>query len=223
MSVAALCLLAACGQKSGTPVPSHQSTPHPIAESAIETLLLSPADLNKVMGTTTLVGKPPTNAMDDHKNLLPNLNCLGVWQIDEAKIYGEKTYTAVRQQTLRTPDTERWDALVAQSVVYYPTMDAARKFFDESAGRWSKCVNHHVNITVNGQKLPKWLSGDLARTDTQLDMPITRGADDQTRWCQHTLKLAANVIIDVEACASQSPVAAAATIADMIAAEVARS
>lgn len=74
-----------------------------------------------------------------------------------------------------------------------------------------------MNITLNGQPLPKWLSGDLARTDTELDMPITRGTGDQTRWCQHTLRLVANLIIDVEACAPKSPVTQAKTIADKIA------
>ena len=219
-AAAVLLVVAACGEKGSAPM---KPAPQSVAESAVETLLLTPTQLNGIMGTTTLVGAPVLRAMDDHKNLLPNLNCLGVWQIDESAIYGKNTYTAVRQQMLRTPDTDEWDALVAQSVVHYPTLDAARRFFDESAARWSKCVNHHVNITVNDRKLPKWLSGDLARTDTRLDMPITRGTGDQTRWCQHTLRLAANVIIDVEACAKQQPVTAAATIADTIADEVARS
>lgn len=217
-AVAALCLaLAACGSNHGSPTPTTSSPPRAVPESSIDTLLLSPAQLNEVMGTTNLVAKPPLDHMDDHRNLLPNENCLGVWQIDESKIYGDKTYTAVRQQTLRAPDTDQWDSLVAQSVVVYADADGAHKFFTESGDRWSKCVNHHVNITLNGQPLPKWLSGDLARTDTELDMPITRGTGDQTRWCQHTLRVVANLLVDVEACGPKSPVTQAKTIADKIA------
>ncbi|MEZ0052125.1 hypothetical protein ABIA30_003137 [Mycobacterium sp. MAA66] len=220
MGAAALCLLvAACGGKTGTPTPSTPTAPPTVAESAIDSLLLAPAVLNQVMGTTGLTAKPPIDHMDDHRNMLPNLNCLGVWQIDEAQIYG-KTYTAVRQQTLRVPDTDQWDSLVAQSVVYYPTAAPAREFFDESAERWSKCTNHHVNITLNGKPLPKWLSGDLGRTDTQLTMPITRGTGDQTRWCQHVLRLAGNLVIDVEACAPKAGVTAAAELADKIEAAI---
>jgi hypothetical protein len=216
IGVAVLCLLlASCAEKAAPSKPSGSTVPQAIPESAIDTLLLTPTDLNKVMGTTTLVGKPPANQMDDHRNLLPNLNCLGVWQIDESAIYG-KTYTAVRKQTLRTPDTDQWDSLVAQSIIYYPKADAAREFFDESTERWSKCANHHVNITLNGQKLPKWSTGELARADTELAMPITRGIGDQARSCQHVLRLETNVVIDVEACAPHAPVTAAATIAEQI-------
>ena len=68
----------------------------------------------------------------------------------------------------RAPDTDQWDNLVVQSVVSYRTADAAREFFTESADRWSKCTNHHVNIQLNGQALPAWLSGDLTKTDTGL-------------------------------------------------------
>ncbi|MGB8402639.1 MAG: sensor domain-containing protein, partial [Mycobacterium sp.] len=82
--------------------------------------------------------------------------------------------------------------------------------------RWSKCANHHVNITLNGKPLPKWLSGDLGRTDTQLTMPITRGTGDQTRWCQHVLRLAGNLVIDVEACAPKAGITAAAELTDKI-------
>jgi hypothetical protein len=196
------------------------AVPKPFPESSIGFLLLTPAALNQVMGTTTLAGQPPTDQMGDHRDLLPNLNCLGVWQIDESAIYG-KTYTAVRQQTLRTPDADQWDSLVAQSVVYYDKADVARWVFDESAERWSKCANHHVAITLNDQLLPKWSTGELGRTDIQLAMPITRGVGDQTRWCQHVLRVVTNVVIDVEVCTSQPPpVTQATTIADQIGAKV---
>ena len=48
-----------------------------------------------------------------------------------------------------------------------------------SRSRWTdgrKCTNHHVNIRLNDQPLPAWLSGDLTKTDTELSMPFTRGS-----------------------------------------------
>jgi hypothetical protein len=163
--------------------------------------------------------------MADNRNLLPNLNCLGVWQVAESAIYGpsdgEHGWQGIRRQTLRTPDVDTWDTLAVQSVVYYPTAEAAGDFFAQSADRWSKCVNHHVNITLNDQPLPKWLSGDLGKTDTQLAMPITRGEGAEVRACQHVLERAVNLIIDVEACKSQtSPVTAAAELAAKIKAKL---
>ncbi|MUL64352.1 hypothetical protein BOO86_07760 [Mycobacterium sp. CBMA 234] len=220
--VAVLCLaLAACGGKAGTPTPA---TPSSVAESSIDSLLLTKDVLNTTLGTTGLVPHNPTEQMDDHRNLLPNLNCLGVWQIDESVIYSKdgqdlksgQDWKSMRQQMLRAPDVDQWDYLAAQSVVYYPTADLAKAFFNRSAERWAKCSNHHVNIRLNDKPLPKWLSGDLQRSDTQLAMPITRGAGPETRWCQHVLRLVANLIIDVEACTPKAPVTAAADIAGKI-------
>jgi hypothetical protein len=146
----------------------------------------------------------PVTQMGDHRNLLPNLNCLGVWQVDEAPIYDPSYWKSLRQQTLRTPDTDPWDNLVVQSVVSYRTNDGPRLFLDDSAQRWSQCTNHNVNIQLNGQKLPAWKSGDLSKTDNRLAMPYTRGSGEQTRSCQHVLQAAANVIIDVAACGPQT-------------------
>lgn len=224
--VAVLCLaLAACGGKTGTPTPA---TPTTVAESSIDNLLLTPDEMNKTMGVTGMVGRPPKDGMDDHRNLLPNLNCLGVWQIDESVIYSKdgndlksgQDWKAVRQQTLQVPDSDQWNYLAAQSVVYFPTSDAARNFFNRSAARWAKCTNHHVNIRLNDKPLPKWLSGDLEHTDTKLAMPIMRGTGPETRWCQHVVQLVANLIIDVEACTPKAPVTAAADIAAKIQSDI---
>ena len=157
------------------------------------------------MGATGMQAHQPVSQMADHRNLLPNLNCLGVWQVNEAPIYDPSHWKSLRQQMLRSPDTDTWDTLVVQSVVSYRTPDAARDFFTQSADRWSQCTNHNVNIRVNDQALPAWKSGDLTRTDNQLAMPYSRGSGDAARSCQHVLAVAANVVIDVAACGAQSP------------------
>ncbi|MCV7256078.1 sensor domain-containing protein [Mycobacterium hackensackense] len=192
--------------------------PKSVPDSALPGLLLSAKDVDTVVGVTGMTPQNPVDVMGDHRNLLSNLNCLGVWQVNEAPIYDPSHYKTLRQQMLRTPNTDQWDSLVVQSAVTYRTADAARAFFDDSADRWSKCTNHTINIRVNGQALPKWVSGNLAKTDTLLSMPYTRGADSQTRSCQRALALAANVILDIQACkpAQQEPISAAVDIADKI-------
>ena len=202
-----------------------QKPPQLVPTSALNKLLLSTDEVNAVMGTRSLTPHPVDTVMADNRNLLPNLNCLGVWQVGESAIYGsgdgDNGWQGVRRQTLRTPDTDTWGTLAVQSVVYYPTAEAAGDFFAQSADRWSKCAKHHVNITLNDQPLPKWLSGDLGRTDTQLSMPITRGEGTEVRACQHVVERAANLIIDVEACKPQtSPVTAAAELAAKIQAKL---
>jgi hypothetical protein len=209
---------------AGSHAQEHKS-PQLVPTSALNKLLLSTDEVNAVMGTRSLTPHSVDTVMADNRNLLPNLNCLGVWQVGESAIYGsgdgDNGWQGVRRQTLRTPDTDTWDTLAVQSVVYYPTAEAAGDFFAQSADRWSKCAKHHVNITLNDQPLPKWLSGDLGRTDTQLSMPITRGEGTEVRACQHVVERAANLIIDVEACKPQtSPVTAAAELAAKIQAKL---
>ena len=207
--------LAGCGTSASTGA-SHARKP--VSDSGLDTLLLTVADVNAVMGTAAMKPHQVVTQMADHRNLLPNLNCLGVWQVNEGPIYDPSHWKSVRQQLLRTPDADQWDSLVVQSVVSYRTADAARDFFMESGDRWAQCANHHVNIRVNDQPLPAWLSGDLAKTDTELSMPFTRGTGEATRSCQHVLAVAANLIVDVQACMPQQSVAVtqAATIADRI-------
>jgi serine/threonine-protein kinase len=196
-------MLAGCAGKT---TEGQSAAPKLVPDSALDGLLLSADEVNAIMGTSGMVPRSQVVAtMGDNRNLLPNLNCLGVWQVTQAPIYDPFHWKTLRQQLLRAPDSEQWNYLVVESVVSFRTSDGARAFFDDSANRWSKCTNHHVNITLNGGTLPKWFSGDLTRSDTQLSMPYTRGEGDQTRSCQRVLAVSANVIVDTQACKPQQP------------------
>lgn len=219
--VLALCFLAsACAGGSTT---GAQEPRKSVPDDAVPGLLLSVADIDAIMGTK-LSPHQPVSQMGDHRNLLPNLNCLGVWQVNEAPVYDPSHWKSVRQQMLRAPDTDQWETLVVQSVVSYRTAVAARDFFTQSADRWAKCTNHHVNIQLNNQQLPAWLSGELTRTDNQLAIPVVRGEGDQMRSCQRVLTTSANLIIDVQACKPHrhAGVTQAAAIADKIEASLPR-
>jgi PknH-like extracellular domain len=208
-------VLAGCG---GGAASGASQPPKLVPDSALPGLLLTAADVDGIMETTGMTPHPPVAQMADNRNLLPNLNCLGVWQVNQAPIYESSHWKTVRQQLLRAPDTDGWDNLVVQSVVSYRTTDAAKEFFTESTDRWSKCTNHNVNIQLNGQALPAWHSGELTKTDSRLAIPYTRGAGDQTRSCQHVLSLVANLILDIQACKPQQEAAVtqAADVADKI-------
>ena len=196
--------------------------PKEVPKSALEGLLLSTHQINTLMGTQGMTAHPPVTEMSDHRNLLPNLNCLGAWQVDESAVYGT-SWTAMRQELMRVPDNDNWDNLVVQSVVILPSPQDATDFLNQSADRWSKCTNHHVNITLNGQPLPKWTSGDLTKTESELTMPFTRVDGDQIRACQRALAVAANLVMDVQACKPDgASVTQAADIVDEIQAAMPR-
>jgi hypothetical protein len=208
-------VLAGCGGGAASGASQPQRL---VPDSALTASLLSPDELNTIMATSGMTPHTPVSKMGDDRNLLPNLNCLGVWQVNEAPIYESSHWKSVRQQLVRVPDTDQWDFLVVQSIVSYRTADAAKEFLTESTDRWSKCTNHTLNIQLNGQALPGWHSGDLTKTDTQLAMPYTRTSGDQTRSCQRALALVANLILDIQACKPQQPsaVTQAVDVADKI-------
>ena len=180
---------------------TQRQPPQPVTAAALDTMLLSADEISAVMGTT-VTPHPRSSEMNDHREMLQNRNCLSIWQTDEAVIYDNSGWTAVRRQLLRAPDIDQWTDRVVQSVVSFPSAAAARAFLAASSDRWSKCTNHRLNITVNDQRQPSWMSGELTKTDTSLTIPVTRGSGDQAESCQRTLAVDNNVVIDVEACSA---------------------
>jgi hypothetical protein len=218
-TLALLFVTAACSEQ-GNPMPAPAAL---VPANALDRVLLSAGEIDTLMATGGMAAHPRVDVMSDHRNLLPNLNCLGIWQVNEAGVYGDHGWIALRQELLRSPDTDAWQNLVVQSVVNYPSTDAAREFFDQSSDRWSKCTNHNVNITLNGRLLPKWRSGELTKSDSRLTIPFTRGDTGGVDACQRVLSVADNVIIDVQACKRDSAaVTQAAAVADGIEAKLPR-
>ena len=214
-------MLVGCG---GGAASGASQAPKLVPDSALTASLLTADELNSIMGTSGMTPHTDVSQMGDHRNLLPNLNCLGVWQVNEAPIYESSHWKSVRQQLVRAPDIDQWNFLVVQSIVSYRTADGAGEFFTESTDRWSKCSNHTLNIQLNGQAIPKWVSSELTKTDTRLALPYTRGTGEATRSCQRVLALVANLILDIQACQpqQQSTITAAADVADKIEAKLPR-
>lgn len=205
--LAGVAVLAACGGGST----NRSSPPSPVPAAALDGLLVTTKTVSDVMGTG-MVANPPVTILNDKSNLLPNKNCLGIWVVGDKAIYGDSKLTGFRGQDLQQPATGAWDARVVQGVASYPGPDASGAFFAASAYRWSKCTNHHVNMTLNGQRLPKLFFGNLTKTDTELAIPVVEGEGDGQRLCQRVLSLAGNIVIDVAAC-NRNATNQAATIA----------
>jgi PknH-like protein len=219
VAAASMLTLSSCSTEAVPP----PGPPELVPANALDGTLLSADQVDSAVGTTGMTAHPRVDVMSDHRNLLPNVNCLGIWQVNEAGVYGKDGWIALRQELLRSPDTDAWHTLVVQSVVNYPSTDAARDFFDQSADRWSNCTNHNVNITLNDQPLPKWRSGALTTTDTTLAIPFTRGDTNGVASCQRVLEVANNVVVDVQACTRDaSPGTNATTVADAIVAKLPR-
>jgi hypothetical protein len=106
-------MLAGCG---GGAASGASQAPKLVPDSALTASLLTADELNSIMATSGMTPHTPVAQMGDHRNLLPNLNCLGVWQVNEAPIYESSHWKSVRQQLVRAPDIELWNFLVVQSI-----------------------------------------------------------------------------------------------------------
>jgi hypothetical protein len=195
--------------------PGRTNAPSTVPATALDGLLLGANAINEVMGTTGMVANPPFTNLGQHSNLLPNKNCLGIWEVGDAAIYGDSGLTGFRGQDLQQPSTGAWDARVVQAVVSYPAAEASGAFFAASADRWSKCTNHRVNMMLNDQKLSTLWFANLSETGTELAIPVIEGEGESQRSCQRVLAVANNVIIDVAAC-SRNATDQASTIARKI-------
>ena len=60
---------------------------------------------------------------------------IGGWQTDEAAVYDNSGSNGVHRQTLRAPDVDVWDTVVVQSVLSFPSTDAAHNFYTQSQDR----------------------------------------------------------------------------------------
>src|ERR1700750_1300497 len=88
--------------------PATAPPPKLVESGALQGMLLSPKDIDQVMGTTGMTPHSLVTQMGDHRNLLPNLNCLGVWQVDEVAVYGASGWNALQQVMMRSPDIDQW-------------------------------------------------------------------------------------------------------------------
>ena len=217
-TVGLISLTLAIGGCSGT---THDAAPQApaVKPDGLDALLLKAPEIDTIMGTNGIAPQPVSSDMNDHRDLVNNLNCLGIWQTDEAAVYENSGSNGVRRQTLRAPDVDLWDSVVVQSVLSFPSSDAAHNFYTQSLDRWSKCTNHRLNVGISGQSAPGWQSGDLTKADTTITMPVTRQSVDQVRQCERVLSVKANVIIDAEAC-KPSAVTQAGEIVNRIAAKI---
>jgi hypothetical protein len=194
-----LAALSACT----SPAKNEASAPLKVlAPSDLDGLLLNANDVNAIMGTTGLTPGQVSSELPDNHSVMTNANCLGIWQVGEKTLYGDSGLTGVRVQMMRQPDNDNWEYRVAQAVATYPTPDAAKVFFDQSADRWSKCTNHTVNLTINDQPTLRYRFGDLTKSSNELSMTLTRNETEKS--CQHALSVASNVIVDAQACGPKS-------------------
>jgi len=197
----------------------------PVAEAALDGLLLSPDQINIAMGATGMTSSQTYTDMVGDSSVADKA-CRSVNYPTGGAAYRGSAFSALRLQRLQeSGDNFTNPHQVGQAVVLFSSAHDADAFFTASAQQWAACSNRQYTFTVAGKPDQVWTVGPVSNTNGTLSATKTLlgGGDSSWTWyrtpCQRALIVANNVVIDVSAC-SQNPSDAAVNIAHQIAAKV---
>ena len=109
--------------------------PRPVVERELEPLLLTPAQVNPLMGATGMAVIRKHDAMSDDSATMRPAECLAIDGSAQARVYANSGFTGVRDQELN--DGDNFNHYAEQAVVLFPTVKQAHVFFVTSALRAS--------------------------------------------------------------------------------------
>lgn len=185
----------------------------PVADGALKGLLLTPEQINAVMGATEMAVTQTRTEMTDDSDTMQPPECLAVDGSAQAVVYADSGFTAVRDQTLQEGDN--FAHFAEQSVVLFPSAAKAAAFFAASAQQWPNC--HHYTHTQTGSE---WEAGSVTNADGVLSVVATQLDHGDQGWaCGRALTARNNVVVDVNTC-SADPAATAVSLAGQIAEKV---
>lgn len=172
----------------------------PVLPAALPSLMLSPEDVNPVMGVNmSIVGDWGTLV----GTTVDRPDC-GSAVIASVESYDVSEYTSARYRAF--VDKPGWLNMVEQSMAIFPTWSDASNFISSEANRWRACQNQRVTMLIpqpNGSTLREWVQ---LRNVIQVQEVLVVGYSWPTdfggvAYCQHAVAPLRNVAIDVRACA----------------------
>jgi hypothetical protein len=211
-------IVAGCGggnqASTGSTTTVTSLIPRPVVERELDAMLLSPAQINPLMGATDMAVVRKHDGMSDDSATMQPRECLAIDGSAQARVYGDSGFTAVRDQALN--DGNSFTHYAEQAVVLFPTAKQAKVFFVASGLRWPAC--HQYTHTQSGTK---WTVGEISDTNGALSTIATQQDARTGGWaCGRALAVKNNVIVDVNTC-SPNPANSALDIANQIVAKVA--
>jgi hypothetical protein len=203
------------GTKASTTTTTTKAPP-PVAENALKGYLLSPEQINAVMGTTDMKVANSRDAMSDDSATMTPRECLAIDGSAQAQVYANSGFMAARDQAFNRQEGDNLTHFAEQAVVLFPTAKQASEFFTASAQQWQSCHDYtHI------QSKTQWTVGAIANTNGVLSTVTSLQNPPATGWkaCGRALIAKNNVVIDVNTC-SVDPKNSAVDIANQIAAKV---
>jgi predicted Ser/Thr protein kinase len=215
----------AASRSAATPQPSISSQPiAPVAEAALDGLLLTPGQVDSTFSTTGTVVAETTTAMEDNTGHVADAACRPVAGNALAPVYAGSGWKAFRENVIREPG-DKWTHGVDQAVVLFSSAQDAGAFFTVSTQQWPACANRQFTMTIAGKPDSLWTVGPVSNTSGTLSATYIRNLSPGWGWesCQRALTVANNIVIDVDVCylnQSDAPPDGGVNVARQIAAKV---
>ena len=222
VGVAALAaLLSGCVQTTaGTARPGAELIGAPTGTSdpggRLEQFLLTPDELNVVMGSRDIELTDSADDMADHSSDISDPGCLGALYNAEQTVYQASGWTDVADQVLTEPqdDSDHW---VEQTVVQFPSHQHALDFFNKSVRDWTNCIGKDVMVD-DGENQFNWHFEGIGISDNMMTQ-TSRQSNGGDWACQHALGAVGNYIVETSACGN-SPEGEAVMLANQIVANL---
>ncbi|MHA7649448.1 serine/threonine-protein kinase PknH/PknJ [Mycobacterium sp. ML4] len=172
----------------------------PIAEDRLSSLLLTPSEINSVMGASAIQPGEPITAMDSSPVTLSAPDCQGAVYGSQEPAYAGSGYTGISGLVSSEPGDD-YDHWVNQAAIAFPTADKARSFLQTSLNRWKNCAGKTITVTNKG-KTYRWTFSEVQGSSPRITVATSQ--EGANGWeCQRAMEVANNVIADVKACGYQ--------------------
>lgn len=204
----------------GLPHPAQASSaaPQPYPASAIDTLLLTPAQIRTTTGGVfrgqtgaDMVVTNSSYGMSDHANQVDPPACVGVIFGADPSVYNGTGFEAIRDQTLDVSSYTTGDQ-VEQTVVVFPAAELAQAVLRSQTKQWQACVDRPNPYPPppralqvgqrHGEGGYTWTLADLQVGDKLITVKMA-GYDNEAgsdQICQQALGVRASVVIKTKAC-----------------------
>lgn len=171
--------------------------PPPVDPEALNSLLLTPDEIDAIMGTTNLKPGEIFTAMTTEPPSISDPACVGAQFNAVESVYQGSGYSTVADQPL-SGDQPVY-TYVNQTAVLFPSAAQAGAFLSTSADAWKRCAGQTLTVTMSDGKTYNWTFDDVTKDDSR----VTQTASQEGMGgyaCQHVLRVVSNAVLEVQAC-----------------------
>jgi serine/threonine protein kinase len=187
-----------------------------IAPAQLDSILLSPAQVNAYFWTTGIVIDHNISEMRDPDpgNTLSDPQCLGALIGFQTSTYKSSGYTAMLAQLMKKPQSNP-AIVVVQGAAIFASANQALAFVTAQDSMWRGCAGKTLTQTQPGTSIP-WTFHDVTGNPPKISL-LHDSADNTGVTCQRVLNAVSNVVLDVNACGPQVTNQASQIATDMAA------